>query len=159
MIEAIDQSEILHELSNLESIQTSRFRAYRSTIQSIPNAVSTKVQFQTENYDNLGEYDNATNYRFQPGIAGYYQIDVGIQWADSLASVTVWNIYLVKNGVLDIAQYTNSVHATYCPSVTISTQYYLSATDYIEVFVLHNYGSARNIQGNQETFFTMHRFQ
>lgn len=39
-------------------------RAIRGTTQSIPNATWTIVQYNTENYDNLGEYDNTTDYRF-----------------------------------------------------------------------------------------------
>ena len=47
------------------------FSAYRSTSQSISNATWSKVQFQTEEFDTAGYYDNATNYRFTPLIAGY----------------------------------------------------------------------------------------
>lgn len=49
------------------------FRVYLNADQtSISDATITKVQFDTEEFDIGGYYDNSTNYRYTPLIAGYY---------------------------------------------------------------------------------------
>ena len=49
------------------------FRVYRSADQTgISDATITKVQFDAEEFDIGGYYDNSTNYRYTPLIAGYY---------------------------------------------------------------------------------------
>ena len=49
------------------------FRVYRSADQTgISDASITKVQFDAEEFDVGGYYDNSTNYRYTPLIAGYY---------------------------------------------------------------------------------------
>ena len=49
------------------------FSAYRGTTsQSFSGSAWTKIQFNIENYDTANAYDNATNHRFTPQVAGYY---------------------------------------------------------------------------------------
>jgi len=48
------------------------FSAYLNGTQNISTGTFTKVQFNTEEFDTASCFDNATNYRFQPNIAGYY---------------------------------------------------------------------------------------
>ena len=51
---------------------TPAFEAYLSATQSASDTVTTKVQVDTEVYDTDGCYDNSTNYRFTPTVAGKY---------------------------------------------------------------------------------------
>ena len=123
------------------------FSAYRSsTNQSFSANTWTKVQCQTEEWDTNSNYDNATNYRFTPTVAGYYQCSAS--WSnDSASTYNYLSIY--KNGVssrLAIFDGSGGVGAT------ISAAIYLNgSTDYIEMYIFSNTG---NIQtGPAGTFF------
>lgn len=72
------------------------FSAYQSVAQSLPNGVLTKLQFQTEEFDTTSSYDNVTNFRFQPNVAGYYHVNGGFQ---VITAVTYIALQLYKNGV------------------------------------------------------------
>ena len=51
------------------------FNVYRGTsTQSISSNTWTKVQLNAENWDTANAFDSTTNYRFQPTVAGYYQL-------------------------------------------------------------------------------------
>jgi hypothetical protein len=71
------------------------FSAYNSSTQTLSSATYTKIQFQTEEFDTANCFDNSTNYRFTPNVAGYYQIGGGISSASSATGIIV-NLY--KNG-------------------------------------------------------------
>jgi hypothetical protein len=51
---------------------TPAFEAYLSADQSVADVTYTKVAVDTEVYDTDGCYDNSTNYRFTPTVAGKY---------------------------------------------------------------------------------------
>jgi len=52
------------------------FRAYLNSNQTLSSGTFTKIAFNIEEYDTTNAYDNTTNYRFQPTVAGYYYISV-----------------------------------------------------------------------------------
>jgi len=122
------------------------FSAYRATSnQSFSANTWTKIQCQTEDWDTNSNYDNATNYRFTPTVAGYYQCSAG--WTNDTSSLYNYiNIY--KNGAssrLSISNGGNGVGAS------ISAILYLNgSTDYIELYMFSNTG---NIQTGAGTFF------
>jgi hypothetical protein len=71
------------------------FRAYRtSSNQSLTANTWTKVQFNAEDFDTASAFDSTTNYRFQPQVAGYYQINLGIQFLGS----SIVAVAIQKNG-------------------------------------------------------------
>lgn len=73
------------------------FSAYLSSTQSVTLATPTKIQFNTEVADSNNFYDNATNFRFQPTIAGKYRVHVHVQGSAATAvQFTIANVY--KNG-------------------------------------------------------------
>jgi hypothetical protein len=51
---------------------TPAFHVYLSSNQGISNETDTKVQFDTEVFDTNNAFDNSTNYRFTPQVAGKY---------------------------------------------------------------------------------------
>jgi hypothetical protein len=71
------------------------FSAYLSSAQSFTVNVVTKVTCQTEEFDTNNNYDNATNYRFTPTVAGYYQVSACISVASAAAQIAT---YIYKNG-------------------------------------------------------------
>ena len=48
------------------------FSAYQSSAQTLSTNTWTKAQYNVEEWDTANCYDNATNYRFTPNVAGYY---------------------------------------------------------------------------------------
>jgi hypothetical protein len=53
---------------------TPAFEAYLSSNQTIGDATTAKLQIDTEIFDSNGAYDNSTNYRFTPAVAGKYYV-------------------------------------------------------------------------------------
>jgi len=71
------------------------FSAYSSSAQSISTGTWTKVQCNTEEFDTNSNYDKDTNYRFQPTVAGYYQVNGSFN-PQVASSLIICSIY--KNG-------------------------------------------------------------
>jgi len=132
------------------------FEATLSANQSIPNTTATKVQFNTENYDTNGYYDNATNYRFTPLVAGKYFVYSYVRFL-SIVDGNQGIVYLYKNG--SSISFTNNGSAGGTNAVNFSTIITQiidlnGSTDYIEAFVYQDSGSSKNIQGGSGGGFT-----
>lgn len=124
------------------------FSAYQSTVQSISNNTFTKVQFQTEEFDTASCYDNATNYRFTPNVAGYYQVSANVTLGGA-SGVQYTTVY--KNG----ARYRESstIQNGGAINCTVSELMYLNgSTDYIEVFCYQSSGSSQGTLNYGNTF-------
>jgi hypothetical protein len=109
------------------------FSAYISTAsQSLTSSVFSKVLCQAEEFDTAGAYDNATNYRFQPSVAGYYQLDGSVAFAGSATYATV---AIYKNGG-EAKRGSAVVHPTGSSmGANVSTLVYLNgSTDYVELW-------------------------
>ena len=72
------------------------FSAYANASQSITSSTFTKVAINTEEFDTNSYYDATTNYRFQPLIAGYYQVNGLVRCAGASPSQLLSSVY--KNG-------------------------------------------------------------
>jgi hypothetical protein len=110
------------------------FSAYRaSSIQTISPATWTKIQFNAEEFDTASAYDQNTNYRFQPNIAGYYQFNFELDVGGTSASAGVAE--LRKNGSpakRGGGVFVSSINEQYiCGSVLI---YLNGSTDYVEIY-------------------------
>jgi len=53
-------------------VNTPAFEAYPSADLSVASSTSVKVQGNTERFDTDSAYDNSSNYRFTPQVAGRY---------------------------------------------------------------------------------------
>jgi len=71
------------------------FSAYSSASQSTSSNVFLKVACGTEEWDTNSNYDNTTNYRFTPTVAGYYQVNCFIA-LNAATTRLIASIY--KNG-------------------------------------------------------------
>lgn len=75
------------------------FRVHRNGVdQSFSVSTATKIQFTTEEFDTNSNFDNATNYRFTPTVAGKYIFTLSVESSSSMASTKVWRCYIYKNG-------------------------------------------------------------
>lgn len=137
---------------------TSKCSVYRNATQAISTSTWTKVQLNTEDYDIDGEFDSTTNYRFQPDVNGYYNVKVAAAIVD-IADRNFMNVFIYKNGSLwkGTTVYTSHVTGSSL-RLSFSCDIYLETTDYIELWVYHDHGSNRNIEGiGRYTFMDVHR--
>jgi hypothetical protein len=116
-----------------QAINGPAFSAYLSATQSFTANAWTKIQCNTEEFDTNNNYDNATNYRFTPTVAGYYQVSGAFTNASILAQV---GLSLYKNGSAYKRLY-NGVGGGNTSSGVGSCLVYLNgSTDYIELYGL-----------------------
>lgn len=105
------------------------FSAYQSSAQTPSAAAFTKVQLQTKEFDTNSNFDNTTNYRFTPTIAGYYSVTANV--VSSAANLIVASIY--KNGS---AFKQGAQGASGNTGVSVDGLIYLNgSTDYIELYI------------------------
>jgi len=74
------------------------FEAYLSSDQTLSDGVTAKIQFDTEILDTDNCYDNTTNYRFTPTVAGKYYISTGIKAECTSQTIDNVTIFIYKNG-------------------------------------------------------------
>jgi hypothetical protein len=112
------------------------FSASKTTSQTIGSNTQTKVQYNNEQWDTNNNYDNTTNYRFTPTVAGYYQINAAIFYG---SNSTICFLVIFKNGSAFKrgAQLESNNYG-----VSVSGQVYLNgSTDYVEIYVFTQGGS------------------
>lgn len=113
------------------------FKADRITSdQSVTSGAWTKVQLNGETFDTHACFDSATNYRFTPNVAGYYQISFTLDTGATSAGTTALS-RVDKNG----SPYLYGAYVTMPGSVEgISSGaglvYMNGTTDYIELYGL-----------------------
>jgi len=109
------------------------------TTTSVSNTTWTKVLYGTENFDTN---NNFTSSRFTPTVAGYYQINANLRYADSIAG-TVVQMAIYKNGNL-YAYVSNGVQNV-TRALCVSTLLYCNgSSDYVEIYTYQNSGSSAN---------------
>ena len=131
------------------------FEAYLNAHQSINDNATDKVLFDNEVFDTDGCYDNSTNYRFTPTVAGKYYVYARTTIDDGASNYRNAVAFIYKNGSGIAAakiNYDNSSTSegeAATPVVTTIVDMN-GSSDYLEVFVTYdsNDGGAANIQGN-----------
>jgi len=137
-------------LNNAAMKATPAFEAYSAATQNLVSATDTKVIFATEAFDTNNAFDNSTNYRFTPQVAGKYFVysSLSLQSTDYTMYNTISKIY--KNG----SNYKSSPVITnnavlYAVPITLSAIIDMNgSSDYVEMYAymeLHS-GSVRRLQ-------------
>lgn len=117
------------------------FSALFGTDQSFSTTTWTKIQYNTEDFDTNSNYDNSTNYRFTPTVAGYYQVNANIRLNYSGSAGDGTYLALYKNGSAWNVTSRLNVTSLY-GSLSLSSLVYLNgSTDYIEMYGYTNHGS------------------
>ena len=138
------------------------FFAYLGASQSVSNNVNTKIQFNTEIFDAGGYYDNSTNYRFTPLVAGKYFVYAACSCeAQTAGKNIVSQIRLLKNG----SEYANPQPSFIEGSVTrfivnLTTVVDMNGTtDYLECDGKINVGAGTGEfnHGSKQTYFGAYR--
>ena len=114
------------------------FQAKLNANQNISDSVTTKVQFNTEIFDTDNAYDNSTNYRFTPQVAGKYFVFSFIE-GDGTGTNKTERVQLLiyKNGVIHslIQNFPNTSAESNNVGLTINSVCDMNgSTDYIEIF-------------------------
>ena len=79
-------------------VNTPAFEAYLSSSQVINDNTYTKIQFNTEVYDTDNCYDNSTNYRFTPTVAGKYFVYSYVLMDSTAGNMRQISTRIYKNG-------------------------------------------------------------
>jgi len=114
------------------------FEVYKTANQSLTDVALTKVQFETETFDTDNCYDNTTNYRFTPTVAGKYFVYTEVLTdAGSSSNLNNQKLFFFKNG----GTYKQTINE-FLSNPVRQTQIVASATidmngssDYLEVYV------------------------
>jgi hypothetical protein len=130
---------------------TPSFLAYQSSNQTVGSGTATKIQFDTKSFDTNSCYDNTTNYRFTPTVAGYYWLFVSIQInsADDFDNIQT---LIYKNGS-ELAHANDRTEFYY-----VGKNFYLSyangSTDYFEGYWRQDSGTNKETNnGAVRTYF------
>ena len=119
---------------------TPAFEAYLSADQTMSDNAVTKIQFNTEVYDDGSGYDNSSNYRFTvpSGEGGTYKFYTTLNFSDNQNAQKIgWRqLYFYKNGSSYAFFYNDNGTAKAISSNFGSGNItmVLSAGDYIEVY-------------------------
>ena len=137
------------------------FYAHLSSSQSVSDNVITKVQANTELLDTDNCYDNSTNYRFTPNVAGKYLVFAAVSGesntTDSVNSVTC---NISKNNVTftnpNLASSGGRTRFIQTSMVVVDMN---GSSDYVELFgtVNINSGTAEFNAGTKQTYFGAYR--
>ena len=68
------------------------------TPQTVANVTISKIQFKYELADLDGLFDNSTNYRYTPQVAGWYWVNLNISINNGGGHSHLMTAYLYKNG-------------------------------------------------------------
>jgi hypothetical protein len=151
LVQTADTSGVLQFQNNGVNLPMSgvapAFSAYQSSAQSaLANATFTKIQFQTEDYDTNSNFDNVTNYRFTPTVAGYYQFNAGSACANTSGGLI---ISLYKNGGESRRGVISASVSGINSDSIVSAQVYMNGTtDYVEIYAYQNSGTTASISAN-----------
>jgi hypothetical protein len=119
------------------------FGASQTTPQTITADTFTKLQYNVEDWDTASCYDNTTNFRFTPNVAGFYQVNARTQFIADAAARQETFIAIYRTG----GEY-KRLPGSGTPATAISNPggsvlvYLNGSTDYIEAYIYYSQGSA-----------------
>jgi hypothetical protein len=143
------------DYSHIKAGNTPAFEAYLSADSSaLSNDTATKIEFNTEIYDSDSTYDNSTNYRFTPAVAGKYFVYGRIEFYDSNVDASdETSVLIYKNGSQasifnTLAQIRSNGHTIMPYHETLD----LDDDDYVEIYgKVKNSDGSRIVNGNGAT--------
>jgi len=152
-------------LSGVGGTNTPAFHAYLSSPQTgVSDGVLTKCQFNAESFDTDNCYDNSSNYRFTPNVAGkYYVYSLVSANALSASNVSLYLIQIRKNGAgitQGTVDYRNNANAYIGASFNAIVVDMNGTSDYLEVFSHIDTANNQALQfqaGPAETYFGAYR--
>jgi hypothetical protein len=122
-------------ISALASSPGPSFAVYSTTSQTPTSGTATKVILNVEEWDTANCFDNATNYRFTPTVAGYYQFNAMLRVTSNAAMSNAW-LAIYKNGsIYKRALELGASNSMQNAQIVLSEMAYCNgSTDYIELY-------------------------
>jgi len=123
------------------------FEAYLSSTQSLGDNSSTKVQFDTEVFDEGGYYDNSTNYRYTPLVAGKYFVYAKARLQTGANSTLAQSeVQIRKNGssLIETRNIQSNNYTRADTPIVSGVVDMNGTTDYLEVYALADQTSGTN---------------
>lgn len=146
---AIDGLTIKDSAITGGTVNQPAFMAYLDTNQTVANNTETKVQCEVEVLDVGGTYDNSSNYRWTPGVAGKYVIGWNV-YADDIGDNKYLYGTVAKNGTTGTKAFGQSIVQAGSASIASMTTgtiiMDLDDDDYVELFCKQDSGSGKNIK-------------
>ena len=136
----------------------SSFKATRTTVQSITNNTSTKIQYATEIHDLNSDYDPTTNYRFTVPEDGVYHVSAKLHFESTSnwdAGEYAWvAVYVDSSALHYLDRHDCDATVTRFMSVGGSVHVFLTAGQTVEIYGRQNTGSSLNVlaSGTQNYF-------
>ena len=126
------------------------FSAYvPNNTQSLVTNTFIKIQFSTIEFDTASCYDNVTNYRFTPTVAGYYQVNLTVGFGGSATGFGLVSIFKNGSRFRDGTIIPNSNLGPLC--VASALIYFNGTTDYVEGFAYQTSGGNLTVSVNTGT--------
>ncbi|MDB4312106.1 hypothetical protein N9937_01620 [bacterium] len=137
--------------------QVAGFRVHLGSNQSLADTVVTKIELDTVDLDGNSDYDEVTNFRFTPTVAGWYYIGGQAEIMD-LDDGSTFILSVKRNGVVIASTQLFSCRAdSDFTAVTGNLVQFNGTTDYVEMFGQQNNGGALNLNGaTSDTFMYGH---
>ena len=111
------------------------FSVFQNASQTLVTGVLTKVSFTTKEFDSANAFDIVTNLRFQPLVAGYYQLN-GVARLQATLMTSALISFFKNNAEYQRGAETNIPAFTGVLNLPINTVMFLNgSTDYVELFV------------------------
>ena len=132
------------------------FSVYLGTAnQSLTTGVAAKVAFNAKEFDTTTAFDATTNYRFNPQVAGYYQVNASLRLTATSESDGFCSVY--KNG----SPYKDGsralpVGSTYMDASLSCLVFLNGSTDYLELYTTAVGTSPVVTFGLTTTYFQAH---
>jgi hypothetical protein len=127
------------------------FSAYQSSSQTLSSSTATKIQLQTEEFDTNSNFDNSTNYRFTPTVAGYYQVIGSVQ---SGATNSTVQPFIYKNGSVWKSGVFGNNSAAFVTAQINVVLFLNGSTDYVELYASLSVGQALVSGATNGTYFS-----
>ena len=127
-------------ITTADVTNTPAFLVKLSADTNITDATETKVEFDTEIIDTDNKYDNSTNYRFTPGVAGTYFLFAQVYIkSNANAELADMRVTIKRNTTrIFAARHNPATNDANSITLNVSTIDVANDTDYYEVHVFAN---------------------
>ena len=128
------------------------FSAFLSSDQTVTDAVTTKINFDAEDFDTASCFSSG---RFTPNVAGYYYVSTSLTHRQTNITDAVLIIYKNGSSYKRASEWFDSSSSQDNLAMSGECLVYLNGTtDYVEVYLYSDgTGNATEIGGSPNTYF------
>lgn len=138
------------------------FQAILSADQTVTDDTTTKVQFDIEDLDTDNCYDNSTNYRFTPTVAGKYFVYSGLELKSTGNALEYVILDIKKNDTTNNIRIINNPADNQASGIVNYASSIIDmngSTDFIEIYatIAVSSGSGTVEGGSRNSYFGAYR--